>query len=122
MTPAKWISELFRCIDANDTEEFLSYLTHAALFRFGNAPAVQGQAAIRAAIEGFFASIKRSRHELCGHRACGDTVICQGEVTYTRRDAGQVTLPFVNIFAIEGERIKQYLIYIDISPLYAPAM
>ncbi len=82
MTPAKWIGELFQCIDVNDTEEFLSYLTHDALFRSGNAPAVHGQVAIRAAIEGFFDSIKRSRHELRGHCACGDTVICQGEVTW----------------------------------------
>lgn len=43
MTPAKWIGELFRGIDANDTEEFLSYLTHDALFRFGNAPLCTGR-------------------------------------------------------------------------------
>ncbi len=82
MTPAKWIGELFQCIDVNDTEKFLSYLTHDALFRFGNALAVRGQAPIRAAIEGFVASVKRSRHELRGHWACGDTVICQGAVTW----------------------------------------
>jgi len=49
------------------------------------------------------------------------TVICQGEVTYTRSDDSDITIPFVNILRMGGNRIREYLIYIDIKPLYSPA-
>jgi len=41
-------------------------------------------------------------------------------VTYTRHDGTNLTLPFVNVFAMRGDLIQDYLIYIDATPLYAP--
>jgi len=46
-------------------------------------------------------------------------VICHGSVTYTRKDAGQVTLPFANVLAVHGNLIRDYLIFADVSPLFA---
>ena len=45
-------------------------------------------------------------------------VICEGETTYTRHDGTQITLPFANVFELEGELISTYKIYADIGPLY----
>ncbi len=118
MGASGWIRELFETIDAMDTDHFLSFLADDAHFRFGNAPVVVGTEAIGRAVNSFFSSIRGTRHRLLATWEHGDVVICQGEVTYTRKDAAQVTIPFVNIFKMEAEKIKRYQIYVDVTPLY----
>ncbi|MCK5325873.1 MAG: nuclear transport factor 2 family protein [Woeseiaceae bacterium] len=111
--------KLFASIDAMDTESFLSFIAEDAIFRFGSTPAVQGRAGIRAAVESFFASFVALRHDLQRLVADGDAVVCEGEVTYTRHDGSNITLPFANIFEVDGGLISVYRIYIDIAPLFA---
>jgi uncharacterized protein (TIGR02246 family) len=118
--PPDWVTELFRTIDAGDAEGFARFLTDDARFRFGNAPSVQGREAIRAAVGGFFASVREVRHELAETWTLPDTLICQGQATYTCHDGSAVTVPFANILKMERNLIREYLIYVDASPLFAP--
>jgi ketosteroid isomerase-like protein len=111
--------KLFASIDAMDTESFLSLIAEDAIFRFGSTPPVQGHVAIRAAVESFFASFAALRHDLQRLVAGGDAVVYEGEVTYTRHDGSNITLPFANIFEVEAGLISVYRIYIDIAPLFA---
>jgi limonene-1,2-epoxide hydrolase len=110
---------LFASIDAMDTERFLSFFAEGATFRFGSAPAATGMAEIRAAVDGFFGSVAAVRHRL--HKVIADDggIACEGEVTYTRHDQREITLPFANVFEDEAGRFSQYRIYIDIAPLFA---
>jgi len=119
MEQPHWVNELFRCIDRMDTRAFLSFLAPNAQFRFANTPVVEGQDAIGAAVDGFFATIKACRHRLLNVWPVGTTVICRGDVTYTRMDDSEITLPFVDVFGMNGDTIHEYSIYMDISPLYA---
>jgi ketosteroid isomerase-like protein len=80
---------LFAAIDAQDGAAFVSFLTDDAVFRFGSASAVQGRAAVPAAVEGFFDGIAGLSHSI--DRTLGD----------------------------DGHLIAAKKIYIDISPLYA---
>jgi ketosteroid isomerase-like protein len=119
LVDAGWIKRLFSSVDNIDTEAFLSFLEDDALFRFGNEQVVSGKEAICKTLEEFFASIKGLRHEILETWFEAGTVICQGEVTYTRTDDSDIMIPFVNIFRMQGNRIREYLIYIDIKPLYS---
>jgi limonene-1,2-epoxide hydrolase len=110
---------LFASIDAMDTERFLSFIHEDASFRFGSSPAVRGHADIRKAVEGFFASFAALRHDVLRTVCADGAVVCEGEVTYTRHDGSKITLPFVNVFEVEGGLISLYRVYIDITPLYA---
>ncbi len=121
MKDSGWVKKLFNSVDAMDVGAFLDFLEDDACFRFGSAPAVAGKGAVREAIESFFASIKGLRHEIVETWFHGETVICQGQVTYTRIDDSSVTLPFVNVLRMREDRIGEYLIYIDIKPLYSNA-
>ncbi|MCP4262959.1 MAG: nuclear transport factor 2 family protein [Planctomycetes bacterium] len=114
-----WVKRLFSSVDKMDTEAFLGFLEDDALFRFGSEQVVTGKEAIGKTIEGFFASIKDLRHDILETWFVADAVICQGEVTYTRVDDSDITIPFVNILRMQGNRIREYLIYIDIKPLYS---
>jgi len=112
--------KLFASIDAMDTESFLSFIHEGATFRFGSSPAVTGHAEIRAAVEGFFSSFAALQHDLQRVIADSDAVACEGEVTYTRHDGSKITLPFVNVFEMDGALVSQYRVYIDIGPLFQP--
>lgn len=112
------IRSLFAAIDAKDTERFLGFLTDEATFRFGSAPAVHGRDAIRAAVDGFFTTIAGCRHVLEKTIADDDVLICEGEVTYTRHDGTDVSLPFANVFELESGIISAYKIYVDAGSLY----
>jgi ketosteroid isomerase-like protein len=113
------LDSLFAAIDAKDTAGFLAFLAGDASFRFGSAPALVGHDAIREGVEGFFASIKASKHVLANVLRKDTTLVCEGEVTYTRSDDSAITLPFTNVFELDGNRIADYKIYSDIAPLYA---
>ena len=46
--------------------------------------------------------------------------IMEGRITYTRHDDTTLDVPFTNILVLEGDKIKEYKIYIDTSKLYNP--
>ena len=96
---------LFAAVDAEDTERFLGFLTAGASFRFGSAPSEKGNEAIHSAVDGFFSTIAGLSHQLARVVAQDGVVICEGEVTYTRHDATEITLPFINVFEFDGDLI-----------------
>lgn len=111
--------DMFAAIDAQDGAAFVAYLTEDAIFRFGSAPPVQGRSSIQAAVEGFFATIAGCKHTIFNSLRQDDTLVCEGEVAYQRRDGREVVLPFTDVLEYSGDLISQYKIYIDIGPLYA---
>jgi ketosteroid isomerase-like protein len=110
---------LFAAIDSNDATAFVGFLTDDAVFRFGSAPAVQGRAAIHNAVAGFFSSIAGCAHAVNTSIRDGETLVCEGEVTYRRHNGSEITLPFADVLEYDGDLIANYKIYMDISPLYA---
>jgi limonene-1,2-epoxide hydrolase len=111
--------DLFASVDAMDTEGFLSFIDPEATFRFGSSEPVTGHEEIRLAVDGFFASFKALKHELQRTVTEGNVIACEGEVTYTRHDGSNVTLPFVNIFEVDDGIISLYRVYVDVGPLYS---
>ena len=114
-----WLERLFDSIDTQDTEGFVGFLAPDATFRFGSAPAAEGREQIAAAVGGFFSTIAGCRHHLARTWSGDDSVVVEGDVTYRRHDGSEVTVPFTDVFDMQGELIKAYKIYIDIGPLYA---
>jgi hypothetical protein len=94
-------------------------MTEDGRFRFGSAPAVVGRPAIAEAVAAFFASIAGLRHHVPVFIVEGSTIVCEGETTYTRHDGSEITLPFANVFEIDGDKIRDYKIYADLAPLFA---
>ncbi len=113
------IREVLATVDRKDADGFVAFLTKDASFRFGNAEAVTGRDAIRDAVAGFFDSIASLSHHIERIWTAPEAVACDGEVTYVRHDGLEIRLPFADVFGMRGDKIDQYLIYIDIAPLYA---
>jgi ketosteroid isomerase-like protein len=115
------IREVLQAVDAKDAPRFASHLTPDAIFRYANAPVVTGPEAIREAVAQFFGAIQSLRHDVLGVWTVDDLVFCKGEVNYTRHDGSKAgPFPFLNLFKMRGDKIAEYLIYVDISPLFAP--
>jgi ketosteroid isomerase-like protein len=120
MMTAGWIDDLFRTIDDKNADAFAGFLAPDATFQFGNAPPVAGRDAIRETVRQFFAGVQALRHELLETWMVPDGAICRGHVTYLRHDGSRLAVPFANVFRLRGGLVKDYLIYVDASQLFAP--
>ena len=109
---------LFKTIDEMDPDEFAEFITEDGTFVFGNAEPVTGRPAVREAVAGFYSTIKALQHEIGATWEGDDSLVAEGKVTYTRHDGSTITLPFVNVFRLQAELVRDYRIYIDIAPLY----
>ena len=114
-----WIDQLFGSIDAMDSKAFALYLAEDARFKFGNADAVEGRKKIEQAVAGFFGTIGGLHHDVLNVWEHPGVVVTELRVTYTRKDGRKVAVPCVNVFVMDGKKIKDYKIFIDISPVYA---
>jgi len=69
----------------------------------------------------FFQLIRGLRHRLLNEWTVGADSIAETEVTYTRIDGKEVTVPAVSIWRVgEDGLIVSYRIFYDIAPLFAP--
>jgi ketosteroid isomerase-like protein len=110
---------LFADIDSMAPDRFAAHLADDVDFRFGNADPVHGRAAVRAVWAGFCETVDGVRHDLVAQWDTGDAVIAESDVTYTRKDGGQVTVPVVTIYRPADGLIEDYRVFIDLVPLFA---
>jgi hypothetical protein len=117
------VTRVFETIDEMKADEYASYFAEDASFRFGNAEPIVGRQTIRDAMVVFFSTIKGLRHEVVGvwegEWAQGDVYSVETEVTYTRKDDAVVSnLPATSTMRMYGDRIQDWRIFADISPVY----
>lgn len=113
------VAKIFAAIDSFDPDKFVAHLTPDARFRFANADPVIGRAATREAVAGFFSTIDGLTHRILNVWEIGDTVIAQIDVEYLRKDGKTVTTPNADILVFDGDLVRDWQIYIDVSPVYA---
>ncbi|MEV0528751.1 nuclear transport factor 2 family protein [Streptomyces sp. NPDC050439] len=113
------VARIFRDIDTFDPDKFVAHLTKDVVFRFANSPELIGRPAVRQGVADFFATIAGLSHRLLRTWEEGDTIIVQTEVTYTRKDGKQVTVPNADILTFRGDKAREWRIYIDLAPVYA---
>ncbi len=119
MATHTWIQKLTASIDAMDADTFVSFLSEDAQFRYGSNPPTVGKGPIRDGVAMFFTQFKKLQHRVLGTWTHSDAVFVQGEVTYTRHDGSQITIPFLNCLKMRNDKVHEYLIYIDPSPMAA---
>jgi hypothetical protein len=114
------VAPIFAAIDAMDADKFNSYLTPDIRFRFANADPAIGHEVVKAGVEAFWASIGGLTHHILNSWDFGDTTIVQIDVEYLRQDGKTVTTPNADILIFEGDLVRDWQIYIDVAPVYAP--
>ncbi len=113
--------DVFTRVDRLDAEDLVSMLAEDATMVFGNNEPLMGREAILAGNEHFLTAIKGLRHRILCEWTIADTSIVVTDVTYTRLDDKQVTLPTVSIWRVGTDGlITDYRVYFDPTPVFAP--
>ena len=113
------IAAIFADIDAFDPDKFVAHLTPDAKFRFANADPATGRAAVKEAVAGFFSTIDGLTHHILNVYESGETAIVQIDVEYHRKDGKSVTVPNADILVFDGDLVRDWQIYIDVTPVFA---
>jgi ketosteroid isomerase-like protein len=104
---------------AKSLDDYVSFFTPDAVYRFGNQPPARGRDAIREGAMRFRSKVQRVAHDVKGMWEVDDVVVCEMEITYTLPDGRTVTLPCCDLFRIEGDHIRDMRVYMDASPVFA---
>jgi ketosteroid isomerase-like protein len=117
---SSFATDLFADVDRKDAALFAKYLADDAVFRFANADEVVGRDNIESTLAAFYDQIKALHHDRQGLYEVDDTAVVWSDVTYTRFDDAQVTVPVVTIIKRNDEGlIVDYRIFMDAGPLFA---
>jgi ketosteroid isomerase-like protein len=111
----------FRAVDTQDVEALAGLFAEDGRLVFGNQEPLVGRAAVLAGNVAFFQLVLGVRHQLRNEWTVGAETIAETDVTYTRLDGKDVTVPAVSIWRVDGDGlIVDYRIFIDQAPLFAP--
>lgn len=114
----RFIKDMYAIVDRKDPQEFAELFTEDGVFKFANMPAVEGKGNITEFVDGFFKSIKDIGHDQLQDWRVNGTRFATGRVAYTRHDESQLVVPFSVLLKMQGDLIKDYLVYVDASELY----
>lgn len=113
---------IFAVIDQMDADGFVAALTPRVRFRFGNAEPVLGADAVRAAVTGFFGTIAGlTHHVLEVWDVEPDVTVVRIDVEYLRTDGRRVTVPNLDVLRWVGDKVGDWQIYIDLTPVFGDA-
>jgi ketosteroid isomerase-like protein len=124
MAVDQWVADLFRAIVNMDAAMFANAFTDDGTFRFGNSEPVVGRLQVEQSVSEFFSMLGGLNHHVTGvwsgNWEGGEVISVEADVTYTRKD-GTLTqaIPATSTLRMEGDRIKDYRAFVDISPLFA---
>ena len=111
--------KFFDSTDRMDKDEFKSYFSQDATWTFGNNPPLVGTEALTAMASQFFSQLVSIKHELSLVLADQDHLMFDGYVSYHLIQSDKkITLPFACKMILSKNKIKHYMTYIDVSPLY----
>ena len=120
MPDKSWYEGILSAVDATDSAGFVSYLTDDATFKWGAQEPVHGKRAVQDYVDAFLGMFRGTRHVVLETLESGDTRVCRGEVTYLMKDGRKITIPFCNVYHMDGDRIRDYLVHADPTPVFAP--
>jgi len=113
--------DVFDVIDTMDVQALGNLLACDATMVFGNGEPLTGKDAILAGCEEFSTTVQGWRHHILNEWTAGPDTITETEVTYTRLDAKEVTVPVVSIWRTQDDGlIRDYRVFFDLTPVYAP--
>jgi hypothetical protein len=119
-TPTQ-VQEAFRSVDEMRLDDFAALFTADGTMTFGNGEPTVGPAAIKAALGDFYRILRGVRHEPRGAWIVDDVSINEALVHYTMTDDSVVPVPVTSILRWEGDRVRDWRIYMDVAPVFAAA-
>lgn len=115
-----WVGAFLRDADRLDLPLLIRWFAPGIDLRVANVPPIAGRAAAEATFAEFWSGIKGMRHVRDQLVIDGDTAFQGSQVTYTRADGREVTMPVASHLRRDAAgTLDRLWIYIDLRPLYA---
>ncbi|MFC5216616.1 nuclear transport factor 2 family protein [Streptomyces coerulescens] len=112
---------LFAKIDRGELHAVADLFAENATMVFGNGEPLVGREAILTANLAFMETVAGLRHRIVDAWTVDATTIAVTDVTYTRLDGREVTVPAVSIWRVGGDGlIIGFRVVLDLAPVYAP--
>jgi hypothetical protein len=112
--------EILTMIDQMDPDAMVPFFAEDATVVMGNNEPLVGLPAIVAANTAYLQLIKGIHHDLRSEWMVDATTIAVADVTYTRLDDKQVTIPAVSIWRVGDDGlIADFRVYYDLAPVFA---
>jgi ketosteroid isomerase-like protein len=114
------IRRMFLAGESMHVENFVEFFHDDALYQFSNFPLAYGPRGIIDSSQGFLAKVGAVDHHIKNlWKVSADTAVCEMDVTYTRHDGKAFTLPCCDTIRIQGGKVRELRIYMDITPVFA---
>lgn len=120
MSNVSTVHNLLKMFESFDVPGFLDCLTDDAVYRFGNYPPATGKEAIEATIKAsHMDQITGISFDVKSTYEQDDAVVAELAVNYSMVNGNTITLPCLDIFRFDGDKVKAMLVFMDASPLFA---
>lgn len=114
-----WAGNFFSDADSFELPALAAWFADDVEVRFGNGPAITGKNNAEEAFRGFWSTIAGMRHSRETLLIDGDMAMQFSQVTYTRLDGNEVTMPVAShLRRIGAGKIDRLWIVIDMAPLF----
>lgn len=112
------VRTIFENVDSKSIDANAALMAEDLYFRFGN-DVFEGRESYRQLNEEFLGSIEAIEHTILNLWAPDETTVLTNlSVKYTRFGGSSVTIPVFNIFRFREDLVAEYLIFINLAPLY----
>ncbi len=115
---ADFVWKYFKDVDTMIPEKVTQYYNEDSVFKFGNAPAVQGSREIRKTLDNFYQLINSMEHHNTGLWLGDNNGVFEANVHFKTKSGEIVVIPAVSIMRLEKNKIKDFRMVMDASPLF----
>ncbi|WP_019499928.1 nuclear transport factor 2 family protein [Pseudanabaena sp. PCC 6802] len=112
------VNRAYAAVEVNNVDEYVSYFTDDAIYKVGNFDPVIGPEGIRALATPLVDMFDSVTHDVLNIWEFGDTVVCEMNVTYNRKDGKVATLPCVDVIHFANGKVRELKAYIDTTPAF----
>ena len=116
----KTCETLFASMMEQDWDTFRSCLTDDVMYRVGSTEPVHGIEAVVSYLQSLYTQIKMLPPDIRQILEPENQVIFEFETHYLRlKDNKQVNFACTDILRMSGDKIREWRVYVDLSPMYA---
>ena len=109
--------EVMKVADRMDAVSFSDLMTEDVKFRFSNGNLSTGRAAVVTGLNHLFSKITALKHDVTGIYENKDGYAVEAVANYMMKDGKVISLPVVSVMKYRRDKIYDYRIYMDISPV-----
>lgn len=116
------IRAMFAATDRGDLDAVTAYFHDDVVVVLSNREPIHGAreyVALYGEVAGMLAGLRHEIHDIWTANQDGNVWVVRMTVHYTRQDGGIVSLPCCNVLRFADDRISDYQVFMDMTPVFA---